>query len=380
MSVYHQMGNDSFNLIRDMPSYVGAILSPVNDDMDAVAAIVRKTALRTSFELIFDPQLYFPRSQRGQLGTWNYFPKDVDTADVTSESWWHGVNDELIRTVAALGISKVCSPACFADTMPDDRYTFDVECTTQLCDSASKNSIHVLQTAIVRLPEVAQADRPMRIASILSRTAASGLYVVFHGEGRPRDALAETEQLKGAMRLLAALKEAGIPVLVGFAGPEIVLWKAAGAADFATGKFFNVRRFTRSRFDEEESGGGQLPYWFEEALMTYLRDSDLDRVSRRNDLSLASLTNPFGQKILEQKKQNPKAAWIKLGWRQYMHWFGDAEARIQAGTLDIESHLIKAEQKWVALDEAKVLMEEVRNNGAWVRAWRRALVEYKKTD
>jgi hypothetical protein len=62
-----------------------------------------------------------------------------------------------------------------------------------------------------------------------------------------------------------------------------------------------------------------------------------------------------------------------------MHWFGDAEARIQAGTLDIESHLIKAEQQWVALDEAKVLMEEVRNNGAWVRAWRRALVEYKKT-
>jgi hypothetical protein len=48
----------------------------------------------------------------------------------------------------------------------------------------------------------------------------------------------------------------------------MILWKAAGATNCATGKFFNLRRFTISRFEEpDSSGGGQLGYWFEKALL-----------------------------------------------------------------------------------------------------------------
>jgi len=37
----------------------------------------------------------------------------------------------------------------------------------------------------------------------------------------------------------------------------MILWKAAGATNCASGKYFNLRRFTLSRLDEpEENGGG----------------------------------------------------------------------------------------------------------------------------
>ncbi|MGO9709880.1 MAG: hypothetical protein ACLQBL_13515, partial [Polyangiaceae bacterium] len=52
------------------------------------------------FEFIFDPQLYFPRrADRGQLATWSYFPKDFDTADMSSEAWWTAILGVLAGSV-----------------------------------------------------------------------------------------------------------------------------------------------------------------------------------------------------------------------------------------------------------------------------------------
>ena len=102
--------------------------------------------------------------------------------------------------------------------------------------------------------------------------------------------------------------------MVGFCSSDVVLWKIAGAEACATGKFFNLRRFTSSRFDEPSQGGGQLPYWYEESLVAFLRESDVLRLQRRGELSDASLANPFGQAILEKFIQEPgrlAGAWLE---------------------------------------------------------------------
>ena len=41
--------------------------------------------------------------------------------------------------------------------------------------------------------------------------------------------------------------------------------------------------------DEPSQGGGQLPYWYEESLVAFLRESDVPRLQRRGELSDASL-------------------------------------------------------------------------------------------
>src|SRR5580704_15281584 len=133
----------------------------------------------------------------------------------------------------------------------------------------------------------------MTIASILSRSKATHVYLVFVSLMEPRREINEVEEIKGAMRLIAALREAGLEVTVGFSSSDMVLWKAAGATNCATGKFFNLRRFTRTRFEEPRGqGGGQLPYWFEESLMAFLRQSDVQRVLPLNLPRLETSPNP----------------------------------------------------------------------------------------
>ena len=87
MSVYHQMGHDSENLLwtKELAQYRGAILSPVNYGEAKVAAQVEWARGQGNFETVFDPQLYVPSSENGCLREWSYFPDDVDTADLASD-------------------------------------------------------------------------------------------------------------------------------------------------------------------------------------------------------------------------------------------------------------------------------------------------------
>ncbi len=61
------MGHDSRNLLDEehLSRYGGAILSPVN----YVESSIRDQIMRApaSFETIFDPQLYYPQTLRGEL-------------------------------------------------------------------------------------------------------------------------------------------------------------------------------------------------------------------------------------------------------------------------------------------------------------------------
>ncbi|HBH11965.1 MAG TPA: hypothetical protein DDX29_02415 [Clostridiales bacterium] len=89
MPAYFQMGYQSDNLIScaELSGYRGAILSPVDYKQADVREIIENCKAISEFETIFDPQLYFPQTERARLREWTYFPDDVDTADLTKLSW-----------------------------------------------------------------------------------------------------------------------------------------------------------------------------------------------------------------------------------------------------------------------------------------------------
>ena len=156
-----------------------------------------------------------------------------------------------------------------------------------------------------------------------------------------------------------------------------MLWKAAGASSCATGKFFNLRRFTSSRFEEPSQGGGQLPYWFHLPLVAFLREADVLRLRQSGRLALGDPANSASMEILEQFDTSPGTAWLAKSWRQYMWEFADLERRIAEGVMDPAQLLASAERAWLGLEDSGFLMEEPRNDGTWLRPWRRALVEYQ---
>jgi len=120
------------------------------------------------------------------------------------------------------------------------------------------------------------------------------------------------------MRLISLLEACGLKVLVGFCSMDVALWKSAGATDCATGKFFNLRRFTRSRFAPPAGGGGggQIAYACEEALFAYLRAIDIVRVQAEGGFSTSTVSNPFMPKILQAI--NEGKPWLAQGWREYL--------------------------------------------------------------
>lgn len=379
MAVYHQMGHDSQNLLSadNLRCYRGALLSPVNYTEEKVKTQIAGCA-RDDFEMIFDPQLYYPQSERGELPGWSYFPQDVDTADQSSPAWWNKVNGDIVDTVKSIRPHAVCSPAVVPRTYSDDYYEWSMQLANELKQRLSKVSVDVLMTVLVSIGELSGTTRAAEIASIVSRGTSDRIFLVLKSAVEPRRELKETEDLKGAMRLIRYLKNSGLRVLVGFSSSDIFLWKVAGAEDCASGKFFNLRRFTPSRWDIPAEGGGQLPYWFEESVMAYLRESDLDRIRKAEFLSEASARNPYGQKILEvlgQRDSDPDKAWLGLSWRQYMYWFADFEDRYRKGAIDPNTFLSDAENLWVKLDQSNILMEERQNDGSWLRCWRRAVIE-----
>ena len=82
--------------------------------------------------------------------------------------------------------------------------------------------------------------------------------------------------------------------------------------------------------------------------------------------------NPYAQEILEVLERETGDPWLARAWRQYMFWFMDIESRISNGSADVRSMLRSADELWRQLDAEDELMEEHRNDGSWIRAWRRA--------
>lgn len=377
MAVYHQIGHNSENLLLEggLSAFRGAILSPVNYNEANTALQVLSTRDLAGFDSIFDPQLYYPRTERGCLRDWSYFPSDVDTADLSSINWWNKLTSEVIACAARIGSTSICSPAVVPKAFSNDYYAMQVAVGNLLVDGTSGTAISAIQTAVVGLNELAIPGRAFAIASILSRTRAERVYLVLLGSTEPRRELGDVEEITGAMRLIAALSGVGLRVLVGFCSSDLVLWKYAGAADCASGKFFNLRRFTPARFEEPAGGGGQLPYWVEESLFAFLRESDLIRVRRARLLSDSSIRNSFGQEILAQLDSAPGTPWLARSWRQYLWWFADLEHRLTLDPSIANLLLREADEAWGRIENI-ILMEERSNSGAWLRSWRRACLEY----
>jgi hypothetical protein len=60
-----------------------------------------------------------------------------------------------------------------------------------------------------------------------------------------------------------------------------------------------------------------------------------------------------------------------------MWWFADIETRITNGAIQVPDLIKEADALWGRIEDT-IIMDERSNNGAWLRAWRRACIEYAK--
>ena len=201
---------------------------------------------------------------------------------------------------------------------------------------------------------------------------------MFLSDMEPRREFDDAMELAGMLIFLIELKRTGKPVWISFCGSDMIMFKCAGADHCCTGKFFNLRRFTRSRYEEPAGGGGQLPYWFEHSLLGFLREQDILRLQQEGKKHLLGVLhsgNHWARKIMEQLGH----PWLGLAWRQYLSWFWQTELLLVDKPIELVSDWLKAaERNWLTLEDEDILLEEPRNDGRWLRPWRQALSKMKK--
>lgn len=377
MGSYHQMGHNSQNLVKEVAGFVGAILSPINYDQADMVDQVKEFAVRPDFDTIFDPQLYFPRSDMGQLRTWSYFPGDnFETAEADTKAWWNKLHNEVVEAAATVEAKGVASPIILPRLFDDNYYQRITGRYQDFATRASSVGLRPYQTLLVSLEDLADGAKTMAVASLVTGTRTERVYLVIQSDLAPRSEYTDLDGLKGVMRLIMMLRENRVETTVGFSSSDMVLWKFAGATHCATGKFWNIRRFNRQRFEEPSDGGTQVGYWFEEALMAYIRQADIARLQKAGLLSQRSLNSPACQAILAHMQTNPAKAWPKLGWLQFMDWFQETERLLGAGQYNLDGILDAAEDNWEKVEQARILMDEKKNDGRWLRPWRQAILEY----
>jgi hypothetical protein len=386
MSAYLQMGHDSENLVGTpgLEGFAGLILSPVNRSEGELRARVPRFRETGQLDIILDPQLYCPQSDRGQLLNHSYFPKDLDTADLASDGWWRQVTKKVAAEAAGLEADAVCSPIDLPKKYTPEYYTRCAEIYGMLASELSGGSVRPIMTVCVALKELANKNDALRIASIVTSPGPKSCYIVVEADVEPRRELTDGANLFALMVLVSALENSGCKALVSHCSSDMILMKAAGASDCASGKFFNLRRFTRSRFDEQqEGGGGQLPYWFEHNLLGFLREADIARL-RQSGLSDflggGDSRNVFAEQILDQFTNAAGKPWVALSWRQYLGWFAGTEKRLSVPDAAnvVSTWLREAEARWLRMEDQDVLLEESRNTGQWIRPWRQALSDFRR--
>lgn len=371
MSSYHQMGHDSWNLVpaENLDLFSGLILSPVNDTVEETVGRLDGIGSRDSLDVILDPQFYVPRSVRGQLPHWPHFDSGCDTADLSNTDWWVQRCRALVAVGRQLNVNAICSPAFLPRAYEIPYYEWAVNFAEELASLAANAPMSVLLTAVVSFRDLAAPGASDRIASILTRSALERVYLILHDDLPARQQWTDAVALTGCMKLIRALKSAGTQVLVGYTGLDMMLWKIAGAADVATGKFFNLRRFGPERWADNENEGRVVEYWTEPSLITWLRENDVRLLQSRFQQLITIDRNPFSTEILDALGSSPPAAWRALSWRQYLWWFSTLESEFSLDPRTAVDMLRAADANWGQIESAGLLLFDRTNNGNWIRPW-----------
>lgn len=382
MTAYLQMGHDTENLVgeNDLEEFKGVILSPVNREPDKLRENVSTFRKRGEYDIILDPQLYYPRGQRENLIQQPYFPDAFDTSDFSVASGWTDAINKLATFAEELEVNGVASPINTPRRWANEFYDTSVEISYLLSQKLKSSLCRVLTTCMVSLADLDKKDRVRQIASIMTRYDTEGFYIVMETGIDPRRELSDADGLANFMLLINLLQQHA-PVTVAYSSSDMILFKAAGASNCGTSKFFNLRRFTMSRFDEPPTGGGgQIPYWFEHNLLAFIREADIRRLQKNGYNEIIGGLHSgghWGQIVLEFLDNYPGEAWLGKSWRQYLSWFGKTEMEVSSKNSSIVKKWLKsAEQYWQQLDDDEILMDEPRNNGNWIRPWRQALRDF----
>lgn len=250
MDLYIQMGHNmkslSLEYLTDWKSGT-FIISPMNIKPKSIVKFANKVH-KLNGQIMFDPQLYYPRKYHRNLSQYHYWPKQ-DITVLESGSF-----DSVIKPLAELNIDLQVSSfilPSFTVNEINDRWNF---IQRSIIDSAYKytDKFKLLHTVSLSSDVVKDVDQVEKIVAYVENWNVDGIYIVCE---HPSNYYLVDNPLwvSNLLALVAGVKRLHKKVVVGYVNHQMLCLALSKCDAIASGNFLKQRWFQPEYFGTNES-------------------------------------------------------------------------------------------------------------------------------
>ena len=260
MDLYLQMGHGMQDMSVTMIKRWGGgtvLISPVNVAPSKLSALSGKIQ-KVGGDVLFDPQLFYPKDGNSNLTKYSYWPETGITVDPSGTA--KSIMSQLLNLNNEISSSAIIIPSM---ELKDMNMSYGFEFIRQSATYCSDKSSKEILATICFYPEIFRSKEILEmIIEKLLLMPVSGYYIVPHpsnGEYIISDPL----WMIGMLKLLVCLKHAKRKVIVGFANHQSLVYSLAKVDAIASGNFMNTRTFTPKRFmSRKDDDEGRRSVWY----------------------------------------------------------------------------------------------------------------------
>lgn len=260
MELYMQMGHGMKNIAKDYlnENHGGTvIISPMNIAPSSVIKYAGEVH-RLEGNILFDPQIYFPRKFHKNLVKYEYYPKENIT-DLES-----GNIKQIMSNLADLNKRLETESLIIPNfsTKKIDHLWEQIQ--NIIIDTSNKVApdIKKFHTVALNADIVKDIDSIEAIISFAEEWEVEGIYIVCE---HPKNSyfVEEPLWLSNIMHLVAGIKRQGKKVIVGYCNQQMLSLALAKCDAIASGNFLNLRWFQPSHFEsEKENTPSRRTTWY----------------------------------------------------------------------------------------------------------------------
>ena len=360
MQLFLQMGHGMQKMCEELINKWGkgtVILSPVNMACDKLESYSKKIH-NLGGEVLFDPQLFFPKGANDKLKLYEYWPDE--NATFSTKTTLEITNEEIFKINDVINSQKIILPSIQLNESNIDKIMQQmIESTVYFREKTNKK---ILAT-IALYPESIRSETFVEsLINTVSSLDVDGFYIV---PQPPNSEYIITDALWmiGMLKLLTCLKFTKKEVIVGYSNHQGLIYSLANVDAIASGNYMNTRAFSPTKFKKVESAIKQKSTWFyvPNAMCEY-KAIQLDVAKQRDILDLFEPTGVFinddSSKLFSGAMPSSTNFTEPNSFRHYLHCL-----RIQCNELKEKKYEATFSKYEFLLGAAEQNIKEIKKSG-----------------
>lgn len=322
--ILHQLGHRyqwSLSSIETDDTGDGVIIGPRYMSPEKV----REIPLDVRTQSLFDPQFFLPHSAIGKLREYSFFPEILAGGFSTTE-WTPNTSidcaKKCIEFQNSIDLNALIIPTRFYEGMPSDFISNQesqfvvpfLESISQLGDSHQSYLQLILTDQMIK----DSSYRTSLLNWATSYPELSGIYLLVHVNNRMKQ-LCDIDLLLALLNFIAALKTAGMSVIIGYTNTESILLLCSEPDAVTMGSYENLRMFNLRSFREQKSSIIRGPHAriYIPRLLAWVQYQYIGAIERVVD----NLDDYIGEDSYRMRMFKPTYNWHFTKSEPYMHYF-----------------------------------------------------------